>query len=65
MTPLLIQKGKHALFLDRNGSEGFVRMADLALFLNADDLARLGSAATSLSRELKREEAYRAAQITR
>ena len=63
MTPLHIVKGRHSLFLDRNRDEGFIRMADMAMFLSADDLARLGAYATALARTLKREEAYSVARI--
>ena len=63
MKPLRIEKGRYTLLLDRNRDEGFVRMADMAMFLNADDLADLGAHATALSKILKREAAYALARI--
>ncbi len=58
MKPLHIDKGRHSLFADRNRDECFIRMCGIAMFLDADELARLGAFATGLSREIKREAAY-------
>jgi hypothetical protein len=59
MNTLRITKGQSKLLMDRNRDQAFVNMTfddgGVCMFLDADDLARLGVWATGLSRELKRE----------
>ena len=63
MTALWFTKGRARLLLDQNGSSGYIKLfldgGGLAIELTADELGELGSRATSISRKLKREEAYR------
>ena len=63
MTSLWIAKGLNRLLLDQNGDSGFIMLdregGGYAMMLTADELAELGARATSISRKLKREEAYR------
>ena len=67
MKTLRIEKGRNKLLLDRNRDAAFLKLgfdgAGLCMFLDADELAELGSWATAFSRALKREKAYSIARI--